>query len=200
MIAFDFDLTIADTRQADQSVFAATVENFMGSVPAGFTRKLSEFSGKKLDEILTGLAFPPQQLALAREFFISSYPGIGVPKVKFMQGAEELLAQLSKKSLRFAIVSAKTHNNLLLAVDSLGIKPVECFGGLLGEEKTEILRSLNAKIYVGDQQSDVVSGHNAGCLTVLISSTPEDVEPWATQPDYCYKSLTEIPMHLFEGQ
>jgi D-glycero-D-manno-heptose 1,7-bisphosphate phosphatase len=66
------------------------------------------------------------------------------------------------------------------------------------------LESMNKRIhiaqkafFVGDTESDIQAGHNAGCKTIFVLSGREDrryMRGWKVQPDYVAKDLLEATL------
>ncbi len=56
------------------------------------------------------------------------------------------------------------------------------------------VRSAQKAFFVGDTESDIQAGHNAGCTTIFVLSGREDrryMRKWAVKPDYIAKDLME---------
>jgi D-glycero-D-manno-heptose 1,7-bisphosphate phosphatase len=56
------------------------------------------------------------------------------------------------------------------------------------------IRSAQKAYFVGDTQSDIQAGHNAGCTTIFVLSGREDrrhMRGWEVKPDYVAKDLLE---------
>ena len=56
------------------------------------------------------------------------------------------------------------------------------------------LKETNTSFFVGDTESDIKTGHNAGCKTIFALSGREDrrnIRKWLIKPDYIVKDLLE---------
>jgi D-glycero-D-manno-heptose 1,7-bisphosphate phosphatase len=56
------------------------------------------------------------------------------------------------------------------------------------------IRIAKKAFFVGDTESDIQAGHNAGCKTIFVLSGREDrrhMQSWPTKPDFIAKDLLE---------
>ena len=56
------------------------------------------------------------------------------------------------------------------------------------------IRSAQKAFFVGDTESDIQAGHNAGCATIFVLSGREDrrhMRGWAVKPDFIARDLLE---------
>ncbi len=56
------------------------------------------------------------------------------------------------------------------------------------------MRHAKKTFFVGDVQSDILAGHNAGCTTIFVLSGLEDrrsLRRWSVQPDYIARDLLD---------
>ncbi len=56
------------------------------------------------------------------------------------------------------------------------------------------LQSAQKAFFVGDTESDILTGHNAGCTTIFVLSGREDrrhMRSWEIKPDYVARDLLE---------
>ena len=62
------------------------------------------------------------------------------------------------------------------------------------ESMNKSIRSAQKAFFVGDTESDIQAGHNAGCQTIFVLSGREDrryMRGWNVKPDYIAKDLLE---------
>ena len=56
--------------------------------------------------------------------------------------------------------------------------------------------------FVGDTESDILAGHNAGCKTIFVLSGHEDrrhMRSWKVKPDYIAQDLSEASKIIQNG-
>ena len=62
------------------------------------------------------------------------------------------------------------------------------------ESMNKTIRSAQKAFFVGDTESDILAGHNAGCTTVFVLSGREDrrhMRSWPVKPDYIATDLLD---------
>lgn len=62
------------------------------------------------------------------------------------------------------------------------------------ESMNKTIRSAQKAFFVGDTESDILAGHNAGCATIFVLSGREDrrhMRGWEVKPDYIARDLLE---------
>ncbi|HQP10616.1 MAG TPA: HAD family hydrolase [Candidatus Omnitrophota bacterium] len=62
------------------------------------------------------------------------------------------------------------------------------------ESSNKTLQSAQKAFLVGDTESDILTGHNAGCTTIFVLSGREDLRHmrgWKIKPDYVARDLLE---------
>jgi D-glycero-D-manno-heptose 1,7-bisphosphate phosphatase len=62
------------------------------------------------------------------------------------------------------------------------------------ESMNKTIRSAQKAFFVGDTESDILAGHNAGCTTIFVLSGREDrrhMRGWEVKPDYIARDLME---------
>jgi len=60
------------------------------------------------------------------------------------------------------------------------------------ESMNKTIRSAQKAFFVGDTQSDILAGHNAGCTTIFVLSGREDrrhMRGWKVKPDFIARDL-----------
>ncbi len=62
------------------------------------------------------------------------------------------------------------------------------------ESSNKTLQLAQKAFFVGDTESDILTGHNAGCTTIFVLSGREDrrhMRGWKIKPDYVARDLLE---------
>jgi len=62
------------------------------------------------------------------------------------------------------------------------------------ESMNKTIRSAQKAFFVGDTESDILAGHNAGCTTIFVLSGREDrrhMRGWGIKPDFIANDLLE---------
>ncbi len=62
------------------------------------------------------------------------------------------------------------------------------------ESLNKSIRSAKKAFFVGDTETDIAAGHNAGCKTIFVLSGREDrryMRKWKVRPDHIVKNLFE---------
>lgn len=64
------------------------------------------------------------------------------------------------------------------------------------------LRSAKANFFVGDTKSDILTGYNAGCKTIMVLSgraKRSDIKSWGVKPDFITKNLASAVKIVIEN-
>ena len=102
---------------------------------------------------------------------------IGVQGSQLFSGVNDLMQTLKGQKFKIYVLSAKTHNNLILSLNHLNIQVDRAVGGLDFSGKTNHIKALKLDFYVGDQISDMMAAAEANCKGILVNSTsPREVQ------------------------
>lgn len=137
-IGFDFDLTIADTKDAVINSIKETFEIMEIHTRYDLGLDFNQFKGLKLREqiaFLTQGNLTEQQLEAAIDCYMSVYAEIGILKTKLFEGVQELFRYLEHSGFAIHIVSAKSQINLLRSIEFTELKPYAVIGGVAREKK-----------------------------------------------------------------
>jgi phosphoglycolate phosphatase-like HAD superfamily hydrolase len=196
--AFDFDMTLADTREAEIEAFQKLFRLYHSSERV--VQDCMRFVGKglKLQQILIS-TLPEQEATTASELFKDIFRQ-GMGQIKPMPGATEILEFLKAKEIEISVISAKSKENLDVTMKSLGMTDIEAHGGLFGKDKTLKLIEVGADLYVGDQESDIEAANSAGCISILVNSKTHRFKLASSPPDLRYKDLNAFKEGLSKSQ
>ena len=64
------------------------------------------------------------------------------------------------------------------------------------------LRAVKGNFFIGDTKSDILTGYNAGCKTILVLSgraKRSDVNSWGVKPDFVTKNLASATKIVLEN-
>ena len=184
VIAFDFDMTLVDTSRSLEK----TLEAMLPRNPV-LNFDYNQLSGLPLKDILQKL-FPQRDFESVHSEFMSLYAIHGIASAVVLPGARESLDFLIERSYTPVIVSAKSLINLSAMVKHFGFEGVPFFGNCYGETKTSKLHSVQAKLYVGDQESDVVAAHACNIPVIKIQCSEIKL---LSQADWVLPNLEVFP-------
>jgi phosphoglycolate phosphatase-like HAD superfamily hydrolase len=174
-IGFDFDQTLANTSPGIEDCLGIINKTFTKGIEQSKLRDLS-VSGLTLRETLAQIV-SQSEIEDAVDIFLREYPVIGVQGSQLFSGVNDLIQTLKGQKFKIYILSAKTHDNLILSLNHLNIEVDRAVGGLDLSGKTEYIKTLKLDFYVGDQISDMIAAAEANCKGILVSSTlPKEVQ------------------------
>ena len=151
---------------------------------------VQKISGLPLKEILSTLA-NEDEISTLENLFLELYPSIGISNSSLYPGAIAALNCVKKSGYEPIIVSAKSPSNLDKMVSYFELPVSIAVGGAHGLSKSKVLKDNNAQLYVGDQESDVISAHHAGITALRIVSS--DLEFETTNADWTLEGIEEFP-------
>jgi phosphoglycolate phosphatase-like HAD superfamily hydrolase len=174
-IGFDFDQTLADTSPGIEDCLGIINKTFTKGIDQSKLRDLS-VSGLTLRETLSQIV-SQSEIEHAVDIFLREYPVIGVQGSQLFSGVNDLIQALKRQKFKIYVLSAKTHDNLILSLNHLNIEVDRAVGGLDLSGKTKYIKSLKLDFYVGDQISDMIAAAEANCKGILVNSTlPREVQ------------------------
>lgn len=180
-VIFDFDQVIINSYIDHLVAFAVTAKKFGVRLDP---KKLYYMFGRSAKDILCELLPSLSENDIKK--FINDKEKMyrGIVKTKgfmLMPGVEQTLRMLSNKNIECAISSSSSRKNLLLALNSTGIK--KYFSGIVGAEdvkhhkpdpepllKAAKLLKINPRecIYIGDSIFEMIAAKKAKMLAVGI--------------------------------
>jgi phosphoglycolate phosphatase len=190
-IAFDFDLTLADTSLA----VMATMEAVYRSIGLEFAKDTvnaitSNFSSG-LDALINATA-PPELAEVVKFKFLDLYAEIGISHTVAFPGVYDSISLLNKLSIRYGIVSAKSRNNLEQSISHLKLSPDFVYSGLHGKNKGRVIKAEGVTLYVGDDIADVDAGKAGEAEVLIITRDRTRFYNYNKVPTYFLSSFTEF--------
>lgn len=177
-IIFDFDGTLADTRQSIIQTIQATLKEL--HLSEAKEEQIKNLIGLPLRDtfVQAGHIQDPDLLEKAIRIYREKYPAISLHSVRLFPHVKDTLKDLHRQGLTIAVASSKGKDALSQLLQSLGIrqyitmtygeqdvknkKPApDMVLKILSETQTEPQDTL----VVGDTTYDVAMGQNAGCHT-----------------------------------
>lgn len=202
------DGTLIDTDQMIIESFHQLYDLYKG----GNRRKDEEiiyFSGPPIRETLKN-EFPEQdQQFMLDEFHRICYPLYSTHIFRF-EHSIEVLERLKKDGFKLAIVTNKMHELSLLALQKLNLESY--FDIIIGfddvskgkPDKEGILKAidllsskLESSIYIGDNESDLLTANNAGIDCALVNWGPRHL-PHDIKAKFRFNSYLELEELLYE--
>jgi phosphoglycolate phosphatase-like HAD superfamily hydrolase len=114
----------------------------------------------------------------------------GLQKTTLSRGSKELLIHCKTQDIGVVVISAKTEKNLALSMSHLGLEDIPFYGGCNQTGKSDLMKSLNVDLYVGDQESDIIAARNANVKAVYLSSS-ENIHALSIEPDYRITNISQ---------
>ena len=206
-IIFDFDGTLADTRQGIVDT-AQEVLRRMGREPAD-EAALAATIGLPLRENFTrGAGLSEDDADRAVTIYREIFDQVAVPSITAFPGVKEVLDTLSARGIPMAVATSRGQRSLEMLMHHLGldrfIPPERCFGVETASRPKPapdivyiILGKLGAKpeetLVVGDTTFDIEMGRAAGCFTCGVSYGNQSAGQLAgASPDYLLDDLRKL--------
>ena len=178
-ILFDFDGTLADTREG----IVRTVQGTLGrmGLPEADPVAIAKTIGLPLTECFRiATAAPDNQVEEAAAIYRNIFPSLALDHITLFPGVLDTLANLHRLGITMAIVSSRHHMSLDPLMTSLGITRYIPLDHAYGEDETlrpkpapdlalKAMGSLGIEgsqtLVVGDTIYDLQMGTAAGCRT-----------------------------------
>jgi phosphoglycolate phosphatase len=207
LIIFDFDGTLADSRDIVVECLTKTFEHFGDPVPD--PERIAATIGMKLEDAALQLVpgLTPEQAAERADAYRNVFQLEGIARIKPMDGAEPVLEKLAAGGVRMALLSNRKDEVLKACVKQLGWERFFSFvGGMLDDGVTKpastFRRDMLASftdvsgadvLMVGDSTADMMYANNMGvdsCLALF--GYGRSAQARIESPDYEIESLGEL--------
>lgn len=193
-ILFDFDGTLADTREGILRTVQGTLER-MGLPPAK-PEEVVKTIGLPLTECFRRATTTPEsRIEEAAQVYRDIFPLLALDHITLFDGVLRTLAELQSRGLTMAVASSRHHISLDPLVEQLGISRYIPLSQVYGEDESlhpkpapdlalSILQSMNLQaaetLVVGDTIYDLMMGSAAGCHTCGVTYGNQSREQLAT--------------------
>jgi phosphoglycolate phosphatase len=187
-IGFDFDQTLADSSEGIAKCLQIVCESLKKEVSPNELNRLA-ISGRPLKETLSAFV-NESEIALAVDIFLQIYPTVGVNGTILFPNVRELIDLLKMENYSVSILSAKTHQNLILSLDHLNLQVDRAVGGLDFSGKVKHIQEFNLDFYIGDQITDMIAAYEAECKGILVNNSSVEAIPVPTHARF--KDIGEL--------
>ncbi len=165
-VGFDLDLTLIDSRLAIMRSWQAV------SAETGVPIDLAEVDkrmGIKLEDE-TAFWFPPAEQAAAADCYRRHYVVLAPDLTTLLPGAAEAVAAVRAAGERAVIITAKHPVSVQPSLAAVQLQADEVFTHVHGPEKSAVLVSVGAAVYVGDSPPDMAAARQAGVAAVGVTT------------------------------
>lgn len=205
-IIFDFDGTLADTRQSIIQTLQATLKEL--HLSEAEEEQIKNLIGLPLRDtfVQAGHIQDPDLLEKAIGIYREKYPDISLHSVRLFPHVKGTLKDLHRQGITIAIASSKGKDALSQLLQSLDIRQyitMTCGEQDVKNKKpapdivlkilSEIQTEPQDTLVVGDTTYDVIMGQNAGCHTCGVTYGNHTVEQLRQQgADFIVDDFVEI--------
>ena len=207
LIIFDFDGTIADTKEGILETVNVTLNDF--GFPYTTGEKLFPLIGLPLEDIFSKV-LPKNantDIQALTKHYRKIYNTVASPKTKMFPGMRKTLEPLSKRGIVLAVATSKKREGVMRMLEALGIShlfPIVLSDDLVKNKKPfpDMVESILSKtkiekhnaLVVGDSIYDIRMGKNAGVKTCAVTyGTGSRTELLKEKPDIVIHKISALP-------
>lgn len=204
-IVFDFDGTIADSRELFISLYNAIAEN------NGYIKmdgnNLQQLRGMSISQRCKMLNVPLYRIPFIAAAIIKQYKG-AIKELEFNKGMRELLQSLTENEIPFAVLSSNSKENIAQFLTHNGIECRDVFSSrsVFGKHLliNKFLKYKGLKqediLYVGDELRDVIACRKSGVPVAWVSWGYDSIDSLKkNKPDYLIDNPDQL-LALSMGQ
>lgn len=193
VVAFDLDLTLADTRAA--TAFALEEVNRVLQVRVDVAEFVKRLGPPIRDELARWV--PPGKLDDAVAVFRDIFTTAGLAHMRPLPGAAEAFDWLALSGGKAAVVTSRRPKIAQAILSSIALSPDFVYGGLTGTGKSPAITAVEAIAYVGDHPLDIAAARGADVTAIGVTSGNHDRdELLAVGADVVIDTLIELPTAL----
>jgi phosphoglycolate phosphatase-like HAD superfamily hydrolase len=189
-VGFDLDLTLINSRPPIMAAWQAV------SAETGVDIDLTEVDkrmGVKLEDE-AAFWFPPEEIESAADCYRRHYVRLAPSLTTLLPGAVEAIAAVRAAGERAVIITAKHPISVTPSLAAVNLDADEVFTHVHGPEKSAVLLSLAAAVYVGDTPADMTAARQASTTAVGVTTGSfSAAELRAAGADVTLESLAEFP-------
>lgn len=206
-ILFDFDGTLADTREGILRTVQGTLER-MGLAPADPAEVVKTIGLPLTECFRRATSTPESRIEEAAQVYRDIFPMLALDHITRFDGVLETLGELQSRGMVMAIVSSRHHISLDPLVEQLGIISFIPLSQVYGEDERlrpkpapdlalSILKEMQLEasetLVVGDTVYDLMMGSAAGCHTCGVTYGNQGREQLATaSPNYIIDRFPDL--------
>lgn len=164
-VGFDLDMTLIDSRPQVLASFRALAEE--SGVPIDIDAVAGRLGLKLEDEL--GNWFPPSAISEAAAVYRRHYVMLAAQSTA-LPGALDALAVVRAAGARSAIITAKHPISVEPCLAAVGLKADDVFSFVHGPEKADVIRRIEAAVYVGDTPDDMAAAVDGGALAIGVAT------------------------------
>lgn len=194
-IAFDFDMTLADTKHSILESLKHTFE-MLGLEPKyDIDSSFEALKALKIKEQIRYL-LPNSKVIMdittIVDCYLRNYLEFGIPKTNLFDGVLEMFELLKIKGFNLHIVSAKSEVNLMKSIEFTGLIPDYVVANVAGDEKASYLVKTKCNTYVGDARADIEVATIARCQSIIVNPNFSEVASWQQKPNWHFFNVMEL--------
>lgn len=159
------DMTLIDSRPQVLASFRALAGE--SGVAIDIDAVASRLGLKLEDEL--GYWFPPAAISAAAAVYRRHYVVLA-PQSTALPGALDALAAVRSAGARSAIITAKHPISVEPCLAAAGLKADDVFSFVHGPEKADVVRRINAEVYVGDTPDDMAAAVDGGAIAIGVAT------------------------------
>jgi len=206
-LIFDLDGTLIDSYDAIYTGIKEVFNHF--GIPPLPSHQLREYLGGSLEEILKPFLLP-HQIEEAKPIFRTKYRDIYLDKTSLLEGAEAIIEELFRRSIRLAVASNKSGKFCRKLLSQLGIDRffttiMGVGDGLRPKPFPDMVNAIvldlglhpNEVVMVGDTVEDIEAGKAAGVDVYALGNGYHPLEKLIRErPRRILRELKDLPQAL----
>ncbi len=189
-IVFDFDGTIADSRNLFISIYNELAQKH-GYLPLT-EENIAQLRCMSIRERCKALKVPLFKIPFLASVVIKKYKQ-ALPMLQFNEGMKEILLSLTENKVKFAVLSSNSKSNIeqFFKLNDIKCKNIFCSRSIFGKHTliNKFLKEKNLKpsqvLYVGDELRDVIACRKSDVKIAWVSWGYDNAELLKNnKPDY----------------
>jgi phosphoglycolate phosphatase-like HAD superfamily hydrolase len=188
-VGFDLDLTLLDMRSA--TALALTSMNRTLSTNVDVPSVIHDLGAPFRTQL--GRWIEEDSLDVALRTFAAAFLSEGMPLVKPLPGAREILEAVRRRGGRSVVITGRRTRIAKACLRHCDLTVDTVVGGLVGEAKSPAMREHRVDVYVGDHRVDMQGAREAGVTGVgVLGGTHTAAELTKAGATAVLNSLSEL--------